>query len=95
MIALMVFNRDRYKWEVWAVSQYGEFSYSAHSVSRRLNDEGREKYQHIIDVEIKAFDFKDGKYSVTISDGEKLPDTPTLESSIEECKIKLRAYLNG
>lgn len=98
MIALMLFNRDKYKWEVWSVSLYEEVSYSARYLLGKLSDFGKAKYTHIIDIPISSYEVKvvDGitSYSVIVADEEKLPKVPTLEESIEEQKVKLMGYLN-
>ena len=99
MVALMLFNRNLYKWEVWSVSLYDDISVSAKSLRRRFSNHGMKTYTHIIDVEIKEYKIKtengNSKYTVILADDEKLPKTPTLEESIEECKKVLSGMLNN
>jgi hypothetical protein len=92
MKALMMYDYAKGKWQVMNVAFDSLTVYSADTIKRMFTEQGKYLWPKVINVQIKSFEYSNGKYSATFEDDFEFPEVETLEQSIQRTKKILQGY---
>ena len=87
MKGTVIFDRDKLEWYLVDVGFNCELFKGAKYIIGRLTDVGRERFLHILDVELDSLEMT-GENSYSWSSSE-LPDTPDIHQCIRETRDEL------